>query len=662
MNIKVAKAASLIPTNIKKQPVSSSYITSDMIADSGARNLMELLEIFVPSYQWQAFSTSGGIDGFRGLVTRRKYLILVNGKVMTAPRISTNFAERELSLMGDIESIEVIRGPGSALLGPGAISGVINIKTYTPTTFGERVDVNVKKGFVEDFESLEFRIGHIFQDDVKMFLYGGIENYDGADADDAPYFSIRSYPDSGIFADEEVSGADKYKSAYQDDPRYKLHLEFEIGNFTTWLRYTRSGMIGVNNSSTLALLGGPERHETGSQQLSWVGEYVMEINEDLNAKFSANFTLDDFALKLPSFTSPEREFLRSSRMDWYQGKAEIFWYPHEQHSFALGLEYTKYVLGLESELADEDPTISGFVPADRWHSHNAALYGEYQYSPTADLTLFLGGRLDKHEDADLMFSPKIGITYLVSENDTLKVLYNRSLRRPAESEIRRIVDNNETVEPETLDSFEVIYDKQLNKHHTLTTSLFYYSSDLENLGTDFRSEEVGQLETLGLELEWKYKSEDWLILASYTYTDLLNLKLNDPTDSNRISPEPYGGADDFLDWATHQFKIYSRYNFNEKFSINSSLVATWGFDGAESAAGSDFPLTIPTDDGNDAFKENIYLNFGAAYKFNDNLTIRGQALNILGWIDESYNKRNNHGFDSYRHEAEAFIISLEYKF
>ena len=130
MNLRVSNVASLIPTESKKLPVSSTIITHEMIKNSGTRNMMELLEIFVPSYQFQSFITSGGFDGFRGLSSRRKFMILVNGKVMTSPRISTNIPETLTSLLGDIESIEVIRGPGSAILGPGAISGIISIKTF----------------------------------------------------------------------------------------------------------------------------------------------------------------------------------------------------------------------------------------------------------------------------------------------------------------------------------------------------------------------------------------------------------------------------------------------------------------------------------------------------------------------------------------------------
>lgn len=661
MKVRISNSASLIPTSIKKQPVSSTYITQDMIKDSGARNLSEVLEIYVPSYQSQLFSFTGGIDGFRGLVSKRKYLILVNGKVITSPRTSTNISEQDISLMGDIYSIEVIRGPGAAKLGPGAISGIISIKTFSPATFGNNSDVTIKKGFGEEFSSFEFRIGHQFNEKVNMFLYAGIDDYDGSDHNQSPYFSLKSYPGVGIQGDKAYSGADQANDSFEDGARYKVHLEFELGNFKTWMRYIRAGSQGNNLSSTINLLGGTEVHEAGTQQFNWVGEYLLEINKDTRAKFSTSYTMDDLALSLPSFTT-DGDYLRSSRIDYYQTKGEVFWNPAKDHSFALGLEYTRYILGMESLLADESPSVSGYPDTKKWYSWAAALYGEYQYTISSDKILFLGGRLDEHSDTDVIFSPKIGLTYFVTELDTLKFLYNRSVRRPAESELRRLASDNTSPVNEKLDSFEVIYERQLTNNQTIDLSTYYFISDLENLNNSYASEEIGRLESAGFELSWNYKNEDWNVIASYSYTDLLNLKLEDKNNSNFFSPEPYGGSSDYINWATHQFKIYAKYKINNKLSVNSSLVANWGYDGAESAVHLNNSSSPGSDGGTAAFKESIYVNLGATYKLNDKTTIRAQAINILGWINDDYNKRNHNGMEIYRKEAEAFTLSLEYKF
>lgn len=661
MDMRVSNVASLIPTEARKLPVSSTIITSEMIRNSGARNMMELLEIFVPSYQWQSFTTSGGLDGFRGLMSRRKYLILVNGKNMTPSRISTNFAERLTSLLGDIESIEVIRGPGSAVLGPGAISGIISIKTFSPSSFGERMDLTVRNGFIEDFKSVEFRLGHRFNEKVNMFFYGGMDKYRGVSGNDSPYFSTRSFPGAGITADNKFEGADHNKQSFENQPRYKAHLEFEIGNLTTWLRYTRSGMQGINQASTINALGSPETHETGSQQLSWSGVYEHNFSKFLKGKLSLNYTMDELLLSLPSFTTG-RDFLRSSRQDWYQGKAEIFWDPVPQHSFAMGMEYTYFVSGLEAPRADEDPSISGFIPADKWYSNARAVFGEYKYSYSNSVTYFLGGRLDDHSDTGLMFSPKAGASFLLTDEDTLKLVYSRSLRRPAESELRRVQRAKEDAEAEKLDSYEVIYEREINKNNTLSLSLFYYNTGLETLAADFSSESLGRLETAGAELSWKYKSEKCLLIASHSYTDLLNFKLTDSTVNNNESPEPYGGSSDFVNWSPHQSKLYAKYNFNQKLSANGSAVVYWGFPGAESAADIAQVPSTNSDGGNNSFSYSVYVNLGLTYKLNEKITVRGQALNVLGWIEDSYNKRSINGLSEYRYDAPAFILSLDYRF
>ena len=662
MHMRVSNVASLIPTAPKKLPVSSTVITHEMIKDSGARNLMELLEIFVPSYQFQNFSTSGGLDGFRGLQSRRKYLILVNGKVMTAPRISTNFSERLTSLLGDIESIEVIRGPGSAVLGPGAISGIISIKTFSAKSFGEKTDVTVRNGFIEDFKSVEFRLGHRFNDDVSMFFYGGVDKYRGVDSHDSPYFSTRSYPNVGIVADKEFSGATHLKQSFANEHRYKFHLEFDIGDLKTWLRYTRSGAQGeLVGSSYNTLAGAEETHENGAQQLSWMAVYTHEFSKFLKSKFTLNYTMDELLFRLP-FVSSGRKYVRSSRMDWYQGKAELFWDPDPRHAFAIGMEYTKYVAGLRSSWADEAPSVTSFIPADKWYSHSNAIFGEYRYAFSDDITFFLGGRLDDHSDTGLFFSPKAGASVLLTEADTLKFVYSRSLRRPAESELRRVQRAHEDAEAEELDSYEIIYERELNKHNTVSMSVYYYSTGLESLTNSFSSEKIGQLETAGLELSWFYKSDNWDVIASHSYTDLLNFKLKDRTKSNAETGEPYGASSDFINWATHQSKIYARYKFNPKFSVNGSLVVYWGYPGAASADNISSPQLVVTDGGSNAYRGNYYLNLGASYRLTDKLTVRGQAVNVLGWIEDSYNKRNSYSMNTYRYEAPAFILSLEYRF
>ena len=80
-------------------------------------------------------------------------------------------------MLSDIHHIDIVRGPGSALYGPGAISMVINIVTYNAGTF-QGTTVTSRMGAVEEFYSGEVKHGQKFDDnDGGVFAYAGIGKY-----------------------------------------------------------------------------------------------------------------------------------------------------------------------------------------------------------------------------------------------------------------------------------------------------------------------------------------------------------------------------------------------------------------------------------------------------------------------------------------------------
>jgi outer membrane cobalamin receptor len=114
-------SATLTDTDRRLVPAAVMRITRDQIDSSGARDLDELLEIYVPGFQWM-HKTNGGSIGIRGIISDRntKHILLVNGRVMNHRGVFGVFSERMLSVLGDIDYVEVVRGRGSAIYGPGA--------------------------------------------------------------------------------------------------------------------------------------------------------------------------------------------------------------------------------------------------------------------------------------------------------------------------------------------------------------------------------------------------------------------------------------------------------------------------------------------------------------------------------------------------------------
>jgi iron complex outermembrane receptor protein len=105
-------------------------VTSEDIRRSGANTVPEALR-FVPGLyvaRQTANSWSVSSRGFSG-VNSQDLLVLSDTRSIYTPLFSGVFWDVQDYLMGDIDRIEVIRGPGGALWGSDAVNGVININT-----------------------------------------------------------------------------------------------------------------------------------------------------------------------------------------------------------------------------------------------------------------------------------------------------------------------------------------------------------------------------------------------------------------------------------------------------------------------------------------------------------------------------------------------------
>lgn len=125
------QTGSFLELDLKKSPLSMTVITRDQVTASGARHLTELLEIYVPGFQYMYNKWNGEIWGMRGVAADRntKFIFLVNGHKMNHESRDGAMSELNLGLLGDIERVEVLRGPAGLVYGSGAIAGIVNVVT-----------------------------------------------------------------------------------------------------------------------------------------------------------------------------------------------------------------------------------------------------------------------------------------------------------------------------------------------------------------------------------------------------------------------------------------------------------------------------------------------------------------------------------------------------
>jgi len=133
-------------------------ITLPQIQRSSAKNIASLLEQHVPGFVLMEHS-EGSKLGLRGLIAAENYkmLLLLNGKNITNMVYEGVLLEIDHWDLNDIEKIEVIRGPGSATYGTGAIAGVINIITKNSTNIDDGLSVGYQSLGSYRSESVNFQ-------------------------------------------------------------------------------------------------------------------------------------------------------------------------------------------------------------------------------------------------------------------------------------------------------------------------------------------------------------------------------------------------------------------------------------------------------------------------------------------------------------------------
>ncbi len=114
-------------------PYSTTVITAEEIELSGATSLPELLRR-VPGAEVTYLGVSSANLSFRGFNQRaaNKVLVLIDGRPLYEDFMGITLWPTNPVGIEEIERIEVIRGPGSALYGANAMLGVVNIITRAP--------------------------------------------------------------------------------------------------------------------------------------------------------------------------------------------------------------------------------------------------------------------------------------------------------------------------------------------------------------------------------------------------------------------------------------------------------------------------------------------------------------------------------------------------
>jgi outer membrane receptor for ferrienterochelin and colicins len=725
MNVEIQGSSALTQTTRKLQPSTVTTITREQIAASGARSLDELLDIYVPNLQIQQSQYRFQSIGLRGIssMTADKLLLLVNGKELNEHTNYGAISERDLPMLTDIHHIDVVRGPGSALYGVGALAMVINIVTENANTF-QGQQVTIRTGQIERFNSLEYKMGKKFKDDSGLYIYTGIARNFGSNEDYSQMTSAYASRDGWYVRDQE---------GYRNIPKLKFYIDYMNGPFELWARYTRGGTRFDRPMHWVGYPSLPSQpyQEQGYQQLLLGTKYTFETSDKFKVESSFSYDMFDSELYYSSGVNCSRE-------DKYTTKLVATWTPNDKHSVALGASWVREFFGLPSlgypgQSTENDaynpgcmsmiyagvPSIDWvydegseeWVPVvltrmPRWTTDTLSLFGEHQWKLSDQWTNFFGMRVDKNTFTDYMFSPRDTLIYAPTDKDTFKFMFSRSVRlnfasemylkkHPEKANIWAYDSDTDTwyklpadpaanTKPEVLYAYEFRYERQQTKNLWLAGSLFFHDHSIKGYTWEAGAQAgtpLGEMRTYGIELEGIYKKGKNEFIASHSFTKMYKFSPVvgglGTTDSPyhyldqmfTSSPGDYGSdngiGNNLAYWANHQTKLIARRQVDDKISIDGSLRILWGFPGADEY--NKWRATyygVPRAD-RSIFAGNVLLNLGLTYKASKDLDIRLDGYNLLGFFDKDLNQNLitfNHNNASARSSAPAFGVSLKYTF
>lgn len=664
-NVRISSSAALTDVEPKRAPAQVTTISRNDIRRCGARDVIELLDIFVPGFQVNRHYWRGRIAGTRGIDSPVKYILLVNGQKMNDNWFNGVLAETYLPMLGDIESVEYVNGPGSALYGAGAIGGVISIKTRSPESLipsGKQGggEARLSQGFINRWSWFEGQYAQKVGENATVSVYYGVEKFLGLRGQDTDFHytgdTNGDKPFKGVPLGERMP-PELMKTPYEDPLRHKLAITLDAGAFKSWFRYTKAGIeIEPDQGSNY-------------DQYTWHNEWVQEMSDDLHLKWEANYQQGFTTERKVSLAATQAgsDFATlSARTYQFSPRVTLSKDFDANNHFAVGGE------AVWEWFRPVEYARKSIQPSADFDNFSQALFAEYQGMVFDQLTYFLGARLDHDRYTETGVSPRVGLVWTPTAQDTIKVLYNRSFRdiqaQPMTlTPLKQYIAEDGRPQDEHIDDYELLYSRELDSHWSLNLGGYWNKSDF--IGTIKATPStsvygiVGVAHNYGASASVEYKDKDWRVGLSHNYDTVKDFTVTKGGSTSIYTIQK--GADlEYWNWSPHSSKLYSLYSITEAVSVDANVQVRWFYNGLREAYDSksqSFRTQVDDDiDGN--FGPSISVNAGATWGFRERHLLRFDAYNLAALVDRDLNRVRSYVSSDYLTMPVSFALTYSYTF
>jgi len=509
-------------TPLDKAAATVSVITQQDIKDMGATDIDQILETIPGFHVGRSDQAYLALYNIRGITSagNPQTLVLINGIPVTSLFHGNRSQVWGGMPVKSIAKIEVIRGPGSALYGADAFSGVINITTKTASNIdgmvaGARVgsfdtqyawlEYGNSQGKLETAFTLEYETtaGHkeeieqgpvnVMKDMLESRLDLKYENqrlrvgYQGRRNMGTGVGIVQSLDPNGRFGSDRVTMDYTYNEPnFTSDWGLETQASFYYGSqFVSQNIWLFPAAVFVQ-ASTDSVIGNPEFKERHSR-VSIDGTYT-GFNKRIIRLGAGVFSGDIYEVT-------------------------------EEKNFMVTINGIETRPGGLEQVAD---TAEVYLPEEGRESQYLYLQDEWQIKN--NIQLVSGVRYDHYSDFGDTVNPRLALIWANSETLTSKFMYGRAFRAPSISELYAISNpvtlGNPELDPEIIDTVELVLSHQASKQTRYVTNIYQYqiTDYIEYSAIGSPVTNTGKRTGMGGELEVTHQFNNELkFLGNYSY-------------------------------------------------------------------------------------------------------------------------------------------------
>ncbi|MFA7383964.1 MAG: TonB-dependent receptor [Desulfurivibrionaceae bacterium] len=490
-------------------PSVASVITAEDIKAMGATTLDEALET-VPGFHVEPSGNSylSSIWSIRGIHTslNPQVLMLINGVPFTHNYTSSRPLTYQMPV-AMISRIEVIRGPGSALHGADAYSGVVNVITK------DNFEINGSQGGVRygSFNSIDTWAQHGGQ-------YGGWDLALGVEWK-------KSQGDNGRIIDKDylhaIGQAAKSLAPGPLDSRHELldtHLNLRRQDWNLHLYGTLQGGAGGGGGGQAVTYGNDLASKSLLADLSYLNDHQF-ADWELGGRVYYSYIYIDPVLQFypAAYHNQIGEPIQTSNDGGLEASAVYKGFADHKLRLGAGVknadfeadQYRNFGPGVTVPYGDlvHIPPALRYMPNANRHLFFGLVQDEWQFARSWAIT---GGvRYDEYSDFGSTINPRAALVWETTPELTTKLLYGQAFRSPSFAELY-VTNNPVTIAnpgatPEKITTYELAFDYQPTRQLQLRLNLFTYEATdiLDVVNKQYKNDRAQDGQGFEVEMDWQ---------------------------------------------------------------------------------------------------------------------------------------------------------------